>query len=128
MAGVMRRIGWVLAVAGLVGCFTPSIPIPPPDPAMMTFGVTMNGSGVSVATFSYPADNNYVGGVVYVFDENGGDGVIENANADGSFSSTEAFPAKLGDQVIVTVDVKNQSEATCVVLQNGPQSAADECE
>jgi len=94
---------------------------------MMTFTVT-GGSGATEATFSYPADSNYVGGVVYVFDENGGDGVIENANADGSFSQTEAFPAKLGDQVIVTVDLKNQSEATCVVLQNGAQSAVDECQ
>ena len=124
----MRRIGLGWLVFGIAGCFTPSIPIPPPDPALMTFGVSTNGSGASQATFSYPADNNYVGGVVYVFDENGGDGVIEDANADGSFSQTEAFAAKLGDQVIVTVDVKNQSESTCVVLQNGAQSAADECE
>jgi hypothetical protein len=123
----MWRIAW-LVVFGFAGCFTPSIPIPPPDPALMTFNVGSNGSGVSDATFQYPADHNYIGGVVYVFDEDGGDGVIENANADGSFSPTEAFPAKLGDQVIVTVDVQNQSESTCVVLQDGVQSAADLCQ
>ena len=36
----MKRLLAGLFVVGLAGCVTPSIPIPPPDPAKMTFAVT----------------------------------------------------------------------------------------
>ncbi len=95
----------------------------------MTFNVTAgSGSAVSEATFEYPPDPAYIGGVAFVYDENNGGGVIERAGADGSFDQTQPFPATLGDQVIVTVQLKEETESTCVVLQNGHQSAASLCQ
>jgi hypothetical protein len=50
----MRR---AIVLSVLVGCITPSIPIPPPDPAQMTFHLTGN-VGTTTAVLTYPADNN----------------------------------------------------------------------
>jgi hypothetical protein len=126
----MRRLGPVIAVClGITACFTPSIPIPPPSPDLMTFDVTVgSGSSISTATFSYPADSLYVGGIVFVYDQNLGDGVIEAANLDGSFAKTQPFSAALGDQVIVTVQLKDQTPSTCVILQNGHPTAGALCQ
>jgi hypothetical protein len=125
----MRRLGLIAICLGIGACFTPSIPIPPPSPDLMTFDVSAgSGSSLSAATFSYPADSLYVGGIVFVYDQNLGDGVIEAANLDGSFAKTQPFSAVLGDQVIVTVQLKEQETSTCVILQNGHQNAGALCQ
>src|SRR5580658_8157096 len=96
------RLRVILFIGGLLaGCVSPSIPIPPPDPAMMDFQIS--GSGTTEATFEYPPDASYVDGVVYVFDQNLGDGVIEAASPTGAFKQTQPFAATIGDQVIVTI-------------------------
>jgi len=56
----MRRLAFI-ALLGLAACITPSIPIPPPDPAQADFTITVQDNGTSTASFSYPPDNNYVG-------------------------------------------------------------------
>ena len=51
---LMRRpllAAGVIAAFALGGCITPSIPIPPPDPGLMTFAVTGDGANTS-ASFS----------------------------------------------------------------------------
>jgi len=119
-------IAGVLAGLLLGGCITPSIPIPPPDPVLMTFVVTGDGAG-STATFSYPADHNYVGSVVFVYNRDRGLGIIEAARADGSVGPTQPVNAALGDQMIVTFEREDLTVSTCVRLRNGTQSGADRC-
>ena len=128
------RLATVLGLLGGLlgpGCVTPSIPIPPPDVALMTFDVSAVGSGsdaVTEATFEYPANPSYVDSTVYVFDQNRGDGVIETASPTGGFLQTQPFAATLGDQVIVTVQHDDQSESACVVLQDGLQNPNVPCQ
>jgi hypothetical protein len=55
-------------------------------------------------------------------------GVIEDAQPDGSFAETPPFPAVLGNEVLVTVQRPDQSESTCVVLQDGTQDPNSQCE
>ena len=126
----MRRfavICVVVAVGNLVGCITPSIPIPPPDPARMTFTV----SGLApdtAATFAYPQDINYEDSVVYVYNRDLGVGVIENAHPDGSVGPTAPVAAVLGDQIVVSFQRADQTASTCVRLRDGQQSSTDYCD
>ena len=126
---VMRSpvaIAGVLAGLLLGGCITPSIPIPPPDPVLMTFLVTGDGANTT-ATFSYPADHNYVGSIVFVYNRDRGLGIIEATRPDGSVGPTQPVRAALGDQVVVTFQREDQTVSTCVRLRNGTQSSTDYC-
>lgn len=126
---VMRSpvaIAGVLAGLLLGGCITPSIPIPPPDPVLMTFLVTGDGANTT-ATFSYPADHNYVGSIVFVYNRDRGLGIIEATRPDGSVGPTQPVSAALGDQIVVTFQREDQTVSTCVRLRNGTQSSTDYC-
>jgi hypothetical protein len=126
---VMRlpvAIAGVLAGLLLGGCITPSIPIPPPDPVLMTFMVMGDGAN-STATFSYPADHNYVGSIVFVYDRDRGLGIIEATRPDGSVGPTQPLRAAIGEQIVVTFQREDQAWSTCVRLRNGTQSATDSC-
>jgi hypothetical protein len=126
---VMRlpvAIAGVLAGLLLGGCITPSIPIPPPDPVLMTFMVMGDGAN-STATFSYPADHNYVGSIVFVYNRDRGLGIIEATRPDGSVGPTQPVRAAIGEQIVVTFQREDQTVSTCVRLRNGTQSSADYC-
>ena len=57
----MRRLA-LIALLGLVGCVTPSIPIPPPEPSAMEFTVTRDDTGaITSASLYYPPTQNYCG-------------------------------------------------------------------
>ena len=110
----------LLLLIGLAGCITPSIPIPPPDPAEMQFHLTITDTSSS-AVFQYPPHEAYQGSTAYVLDQRTGQGVFSIANPDGSIGPTLPFPAKLGDQVVVTIQNTEQSASTCIVLKDGAQ-------
>ena len=118
----MRRLA-SLAVAfglatGLAGCVTPSIPIPPPDPSLMTFGVTSDPDGtITSASLEYPPTDIYKGGLVYVFNRSLGHGIIEAVNADGSIGPTTPVPATSGHALVITVENDDQTVSTCVSLR-----------
>jgi hypothetical protein len=116
----MRRVVILLFV--VAGCVTPSIPIPPPDPAKMTFHL----SG-GQATFTYAHDDLYVGATAYVFNSVRGLGVIQTANPDGSIGPTQPFPAMVGDTVIVSIQRVDQTESKCVRVKDGQPDAFDPC-
>jgi hypothetical protein len=118
----------IAAVVGLLlgGCITPSIPIPPPDPELMTFEVSGDGA-TSTARFSYPADPNYRGSVVFVYNRDRGLGIIEATRPDGSVGPTQPVQAAIGEQVVVTFEREDQTVSTCVRLRNGAQSSIDYC-
>jgi len=122
----MRRLVLIIGLGvATEGCVTPSIPIPPPDPAQMTFSVTAGPE--STASFSYPANVNYVDSVVFVFNRDRGMGIIEVAHPDGSVGPTAGVPATLGDQIAVTFQRDDQTVSTCVRLRQGQQSPLDYC-
>lgn len=111
----------------LAGCVTPSIPIPPPDPAEMTFHLSsMNPDATTV--FTYPVNLNYKTGIVYLFNRNTGRGVFQNANPDGSLGPTQPLAAQLGHQMVVSVQVNEQTVSTCIVLQEGAQNPNNYCQ
>jgi hypothetical protein len=122
----MRRLLLAALVIGLAGCVTPSIPIPPPDPARMTFSVLLVDT-VSTAQFSYPPDHNYHAGVAYVYDRTHGVGVIQNVNADDSIGPTQRFPAAVGDEVVISVQTIDQTESTCIRLRDGTGQDPNSC-
>ncbi|HEU0034085.1 MAG TPA: hypothetical protein VFQ53_25835 [Kofleriaceae bacterium] len=125
----MRRaclnVGLIVGLLVVVGgCITPSIPIPPPDPGKMTFAVDETAGS---AVFTYPADQNYVDTVVFIYNRDRGVGIIENAQADGSVGPTAPVSAGLGDQIVVSFQRDDQTVSTCVRLRQGSQSATDYC-
>lgn len=109
---------WALVAAG--GCVTPSIPIPPPDPSLMTFAVTTDSEGaVTSASLTYPATESYRGGVVYVYNRTLGRGIIEAVHPDGSIGPTPPVEAQLNHALVITVENDDQIVSTCVLLQEG---------
>lgn len=122
----MRRLCTLLVLVALGGCITPSIPIPPPDPGLMTFMVTVE-NGDSTARFSYPPDVNYVGTIVFVFNRDRGVGVIETARPNGSVGPTAPVAAAIGEQIIVSFQREDQTVSTCIRLREGAQNANDFC-
>ncbi len=117
----------LLLLIGFAGCITPSIPIPPPDPAEMTFHLTTSGSASS-AVFTYPPHDAYKGSTAYILDQHTGQGVFQVANTDGSIGPTLPLPASLGDQVVVTIQNTEQTVSACVVLQEGTQNPNAYCQ
>jgi hypothetical protein len=126
----MRR----LAIAGVVvaagfalgACITPSIPIPPPDPGLMTFAVTGDGANTT-ATFTYPADINYQNSILFLYNRDRGLGIIEATRPDGSVGPTRPLTAAIGEQIVVTFQREDQTISTCIRLRNGQQSSTDYC-
>jgi len=121
--GTLLVVGLVTLLVG--SCVTPSIPIPPPSPEKMAFQVFPDQG---TATFSYPPDVNYVGSVVFVYNQNLGRGIIEQAHDDGSVGPTQPLPAMLGNQIVVTFQHDDQSVSTCIKLRDGQQSSAAACQ
>lgn len=126
----MRAVRLTLSAIGLAvvlgACITPSIPIPPPDPAQMQFHFSGDPNS-RFASFSYPANVNYVGSIVIVYDRNKGKGVIQDADADGGVSMTDPVRADIGDDVVVSFQRDDQTVSTCVRLREGAQSSTDYC-
>ena len=108
--------GLVAVVASLSGCVTPSIPIPPPEPALMAFTVDVSSGA---ATFTYGTAPHYALAVVYVFNKDRGIGIITTARADGSVGPTQPFAAGLGDNVSITFETDEVSASRCVVVRDG---------
>lgn len=103
----------VVALGGVGGCVTPSIPIPPPEPERMTFTIDAQAGE---AQFSYGPEPNYADAVVYVFNRDRGEGIITTARPDGSVGPTERFPAAAGDQVAITFETADSIAGTCVQI------------
>jgi hypothetical protein len=81
----------------------------------------------SQAVFAYPADVNYVGSVVFIYNRDRGVGVIAAAHPDGSVGPTAPVAAALQEQIVVSFQRDDQTVSTCVRLRDGAQSATDYC-
>lgn len=111
----------------LASCITPSIPIPPPDPELMTFTVALD-NGASTARFEYPPTDIYRDSIVFLYNRDLGKGVIEAVRPDGSVGPTAPLDARLGDQIVVSFQREDQTASTCIRLRNGPQVSTDYCD
>lgn len=106
--------------AGLAGCVTPSIPIPPPSPSEMSFAVTVDDAGqINSASLTYPAKENYKGGIAYVYNRTLGIGVINDVNVDGSIGPTTPVAAELNNALVISIENDDQTVSTCVLLREG---------
>jgi hypothetical protein len=125
--GLMRRLALIALLglaASITGCVTPSIPIPPPNPELMTFGVTTDTNGeITSASLTYPATVSYVGGVAYVYNRSRGLGIIQAVNANGSIGPTTPVAAGASDQLVISVENDEQTVSTCVLLEEGAPSS-----
>lgn len=122
----MRRLSAIALVClvGIAGCVTPSIPIPPPEPAKMTFTVTTDPMGeITSASFAYPPTLSYQGGVAYVYNRDRGLGVIQAVNPDGSVGPTPAVAAGLNERIVISIENDDQTVSTCVLLREGAPSS-----
>jgi hypothetical protein len=123
----MRRLAKAAVLALVLGgasCITPSIPIPPPEPAAMTFAV----DGVEgQATFTYRATQRFADAIVYIYNQDQAEGIITMARPDGSVGPTRPFPATAGNRVIVTFEVDVETVSTCVRVREGTPTANDVC-
>jgi hypothetical protein len=123
----MRRLATLLVLvglSGLAGCVTPSIPIPPPEPALMTFSVTTDTGGViTSASLTYPPTESYRGGVAYVFNRTLGHGSIDLVNPDGSIGPTTPVAATAGNELVISIENDDQTVSTCVLLREGAPSS-----
>ncbi|MDQ3334257.1 MAG: hypothetical protein M4D80_03785 [Myxococcota bacterium] len=122
-----RTIGLlVLVLVGLAGCVTPSIPIPPPDPAQMNFTVVVQGQD-STAVFSYPPKTDYGDAIVYVFNRDQGVGIIAQARPDGSVGPTNPVAGRVNEQIVVSFQLEDQTVSRCIRLRDGPQDPNNYC-
>lgn len=123
----MRALTFAVGLVVVSGCVTPSIPIPPPDPARMEFHLT-GEPNARTASFSYPPDVNFVDSVVFVYNRDLGVGIIEAAHPDGSVGPTAGVAADVGDQMVVSFQRDDQTVSTCIRLREGAQSSIDYCD
>jgi hypothetical protein len=54
-------------------------------------------------------------------------GVFQDVNADYSIGPTQPLPAKVGDQIEVTIQSAAETVSRCVVLRAGTQDANTYC-
>ena len=86
----------------------------------MVFAVTTDADGViNSASLTYPADDNYRGGIAYVYNRTLGVGIIENVNADGSIGPTTPVDAALGNSLVISIENDDQTVSSCVLLREG---------
>lgn len=121
---LLRWLG-AIALASLLACLTPSIPIPPPSPERMAFELS---SEDGTATFTYGPDSSLANAVVYVFNRTQGVGVIVSSRGDGSVGPTNPFAGQVGDEVVVTFELDTLASSACVLLADGQSSSARECD
>lgn len=112
----LKAVGATALLALAAACVTPSVPIPPPDIAKMSFEIN---AGDGIARFVYQPDPSYGGAIVYVFNRNLGEGIITTAEVDGSVGPTQPFPAALNDQIVVSFELDEQLSSRCVIAGEG---------
>jgi hypothetical protein len=111
------RIGLAIAAAALavgVACYTPSVPLPPPNLAALSFQPTMTAGMVVMQGMP---EMQHANARFYIFNRTQKDGVINTAKPDGSFTSTP-FNGVNGDNIQIYYDTPlgDRSQVVCTTL------------
>jgi hypothetical protein len=109
-----------LGCAAVLACNTPSVPLPPPMLAALSF--TPAPTAGEVILTGAPGQSQLAGVTFYAINRATGDGVITTAAADGSFT-TDPFPAAGGDVMEMYYDsgATGRSGSVCAQLALSPQ-------
>jgi hypothetical protein len=125
MTAIRRKI--LVAAAALLAiaaCNTPSVPIPPPNLAAISFAAPATGQAVMSGKPEPRHDN----AVFFVINRTTGDGVITTAAADGSFTTTP-FAGNMNDTMELSYQTPagDRSENVCVALVFGAPLVSGPC-
>jgi hypothetical protein len=106
------------ALAVIVGCNTPSVPIPPP--ALESLGFQSAGGPPGMIVLQGQPNPRHANARFFAFNRSRGDGVITTAGGDGAFT-TSPFAGSEGDNMQLYYDTPagDHSEEVCVQLQIG---------
>jgi hypothetical protein len=104
----------LLALGGGLACTTPSVPLPPPLLESLSF--QQSPIPGSIVMHGDPTDR-HANVRFYTFNRTGGDGVITDTGADGSFT-TSPFAAVAGDDIQLYFDTSNgeRSQELCTTV------------
>ena len=126
----MSRVTPSLAVVAFVfsglGCTTPTIPIPPPEPENQIFALDAD---TMTATFSAGVQPDFPSVRVHVFNATrASTGIIVTTNADGSVDPSPPFGGVMGDRIEIGYEVEPAELAQiCVLLRDGQLNDNDIC-
>ncbi len=103
-----------LLAVGTFACVTPSVPLPPPFLAALSFATAPAPGQVDMQGMP---NSRHANVRFYVYNRSKGDGAIVQAAADGSFT-TDPFKGGSGDTVQLYYDTPGgeRSEDLCVTL------------
>ena len=107
-----RLLVSILLLAGLAGCVTPVIPLPPPRPESYTVALSTDKDGITISGTEQPD------ALVFAFNIDKRTGVIGQANENGIFT-TPALPASDGNKLSFWSSRGTEeasSEMACAVL------------
>ena len=101
----MRKIVAIaVAVILVAGCVTPMIPLPPPSPTYMSLTIPDETKGVAQFLYSPSStDTSHNGAYFFVFNEDTGKGIIQQADASGAIKSSDPIVVKDGHRISVWV-------------------------
>jgi len=113
------------ALAVIVGCNTPSVPIPPPSLESLGF---QNATPGLVVLQGQP-NARHANARFFAINRSSGDGVITTAGGDGAFTTTP-FAGGEGDTMQMYYDTPagEQSEEVCVRLEIGIPLISTRCQ
>ena len=115
------------ALAVIVGCNTPSVPIPPPALESLAFQNAAGPPGMVV--LQGQPNPRHARARFFAINRNNGDGVITTAADDGAFTTTP-FAATEGDimQMFYDTPAGEHSEEVCVQLRIGAPLISTLCQ
>jgi len=110
----------------LGGCNTPVIPIPPPP--IETLQLEIVDPGKNEISINGRANSNLIGMLVFLYNQRTGDGVINTAEADGSFV-TDPLPVQDRDRLDLwaAIEAEDPSDSLCLEVDLS-QGALRACE
>jgi len=112
--GVPRTAFAVLAALSIIGCnSTPTVPVPPPEFCDVTVPDT---DGISVVTCD---DGETARNVALVYNDNWGQGVMQETEEDGSF--VVEIEANSGDELLVQMKFGNTLSAETALYVPSPE-------
>jgi hypothetical protein len=121
----LAAVAALLALAGGLACTTPSVPLPPPLLDHLSF---QPASAAGTIVMQGQQTTRHANVRFYTFNRTGGDGVITDTAADGSFT-TSPFAAVAGDDIQLYFDTSGgeRSQELCTTVVFGSALVSSDC-